>query len=228
MQIVPFETLEAHARQAYRTAMRNQPTVKVVNAEAVVELLTPRVLELGGVSYRAPPVPFEVGLRLHIATLAFDDRRQAPEATLRATHDTVARFFASTLEPVSRWRAPWHRRHLRRFLLATLPSEMLLLARWVLDLADDHPLPPATGRGVRRHDFLDHLVQCAAACPALMDPSTGLPRTWQAYLAVARYLARQRAREDLRLALAVRHGVNANAKQFTHYAHDEGSLAGWR
>lgn len=49
-----------------------RPRVQEANAAMLLRLVEARVLEFGGYVFRVPPVPFELGLRLHLVKQAWD------------------------------------------------------------------------------------------------------------------------------------------------------------
>ena len=68
-----------------------RPRVPEANAALLLRLVEQRVLEFGGYVFRVPPVPFELGMRLHLAKEAFDDASQADDTAgvLAAYRDGV-------------------------------------------------------------------------------------------------------------------------------------------
>lgn len=223
MQIRPFSELEAAARERYRQKFASVPAPTLINLEALVTFAVPRVLEWRGVGYRAPPLPYQTGLRLQVAAQALQEltSRGAPEASRRAAARVAARVVATLLRPRAPWRVAWRRR-LRTSLLADLDAFQGLLW-WLIHVPDQGVVPPAT-RAVTV-DCMDTLTDFVREFPRWVG-ADGFPLTWAHFQYGVRHLGRARARADLRMAVAAR-AAGSTDKGWKEWETEWLASAGW-
>lgn len=223
MQIRPFEELEAMARERYRKKYASVPEPKVINVDALVQFTAPREFTWGGVGLRAPPLGFVAGVRLMVAANAIRDLRlaQAPPGFSQAAVVTAAALIRQTVVPLTRFRRL--RWRWSGMFAHDEPEAVEGLLRWLLDVPDQAPNPPATVQVTL--DFMDAFVDFVREFPAWVGPD-GFPRSWAAYVYGCRNLHRSRAREDLRAAMAAR-AAGADVKDFKQWNNELRSAAGW-
>jgi hypothetical protein len=212
---VPQVELEAFARAEYRKKYAAVPRPKLVNLDALVEFLSPQVIAWAGVSYRAPPVAFALGVKLMVAGHAMQDLRvagAAPPVRLAA-----ARVALSCLR--SQLKGPWYRRHFR----STDPDEIEAMTWRVLYVPDQGVVAP--DEGPVTIDYMDITAHFARELPAWCGPD-GLPLSWKHYQYGLRHLRRASARETIRQATAVR-AAGADAKDYRDFESAVRADAGW-
>lgn len=90
-----------------------RPRVQEANAALLLRLIESRALEFGGYVFRVPPVPFELGLRLHLVKEAWE------EATAANDHARMSKVFAEGARLMRRCVRP--RKLRQRIVWALLP-----------------------------------------------------------------------------------------------------------
>lgn len=229
MEIRPFEELEAQSRARYRARYAvASPEPIVINVDAVLQYTAPRRFEVGGIGLRAPPLSFLAGVRLLTAANALRDvlaaGEQAPPEFLDTTRDTAILLIGQSVRPVRlfrRLRGRW-----LRVFHAMASDELEQFLRFLLYVPDSSPPPVPSERQVTI-DMMDVAKGVTRTWPAEVDPKTGLPRTWAAYIYGSRHLGRVRAREDLRMATVFRIAQGADKTEWQRYTEDERAAAGW-
>lgn len=218
MRITPFAVLEAHAREEYRKRFANAPEPRVINARVAATLDAPRSFVWGGIGYWAPPLSYEGGLRLLIAAHALADlrRKGASALPLQAAALKAARLIRQNLHPVRLWRRPWW--PLSRAFYSSGSEELEALCRWLIHVPDDSPVVPSDRRVTV--DLLDQRYAFELAYGRE-------PQSWADYVLGMRAVGRRDSRTDLRLAVSVRVGVNADKKNWGDFEREMRQMAGW-
>jgi hypothetical protein len=218
VRITPFAVLEAHAREEYRKRFASAPEPRVINARVAATLDAPRSFVWGGIGYWAPPLSYEGGLRLLIAAHALADlrRKGASALPLHAAALKAARIIRQSIRPVRRWRRPWW--PLSRAFYRSPAEELEALCRWLIHVPDDSPVVPSDRRVTV--DLLDQRYAFELAYGRE-------PRSWADYVLGSRAVGRRDSRTDLRLAVSVRVGTNADKKGWGDYEREMRQMAGW-
>jgi hypothetical protein len=224
MRITPFAVLEQHARDEFARRFRDQPEPRFLNVRATLQLDAPRSLVWGGVGYWAPPLGFEDGLRLlAVSSYLADALRQDHAAGIRTAVQTATPLLRKVLRrrPPPMWRVFARVRDAaaaQRAFLHDDPEALLHLMRWLMQVEDEAPTVPP-GKRVT--------VDLIANRYVFEDALKREPRSWKDYVYGMHHVARKAAQEDLRTAVAVRIGVNADKKGWQDYEREQRPAAGW-
>lgn len=213
---VPQVELEAFARAEYKKKYAAVPRPKLVNLDALVEFLAPQVIAWAGVSYRAPPVSFALGVELMVAGHAMQDLRVAGVAP--SDRMIAARKALSRLR--SHLKGPWYRRRFH----SNDPDEIEAMTWRVIYVPDEGVFPPAEGPVTM--DFMDTLAAFVRDLPQWCGRD-GLPLSWAHYQYGLKHLIRARHREDLRQAMAVRIATSADKQGYQDFESQWKAAAGW-
>ena len=184
-----------------------------MNAPAVAVFDAPRCFVWGGVGYWVPALSYESGVRLMIAATALRELRGHGERLARAAI-TAARLIRNC---VDRKRRPLWRFWSRAFFTDP-PEHIESVIHYLLGVEDESPVIP-TGRRItidlidNRYTFEGHFKRP--------------PRSWADYVYGMRHIGRATTRDDLRLAVASRVGVNADAKGWQAFESEMRQQAGW-
>lgn len=215
MKITPFPVLEQHARNQYRARFASAPEPKVINARALATLDAPRCFVWGGVTYWAPPLSYESGVRLMVA-------REAIRETMKTANTVVQTEVARTAATLIRKVLDRRRRPLWRLWSGAFfhdPPEILAELIDFLLYVEDQSSHVPSDRPVTV-DLIDNLYSFQAQYGRR-------PSTWKDYVYGMRHIARLSSREDLRGAAFTRVGVNADQKSWREYEREMRAAAGW-
>lgn len=217
IRVLSRAELEALAREAYQARYREAPKPETRNADALVQLGEPRRLIWRGRRLYVPPLPYRLGARLLTVRMAIDAGESGPRTLALA-----ARLARQAVRPATlRVRlALWARGNPFRPLTRI---DALQLLDTLLHVPDAAPPPPPTTRVVL--DCVDSLMEFVLAFPALCH--RGEPISWAHYVYGLRHLARSRAREDLRGALAGRIAQTPDKEAWSRWTAEQASAAGW-
>lgn len=210
-----YDELKAAAERRRRQKLRTAPPAIPVNLDGVRTLGQPREFQLGGVGYRAPPLPYRTGLRLLVAAEALargDADAIGVATTLLHRHCHPRRWLLRLLQPLAG--NPFTR----------LDPEQLEGCCWFLLVLPDEQLPKAPDKPVKV-DYLDGVADFARAFPAWLG-GDGLPRTWEFYLLGCRHLARLQARTQLTGAIAAR-SARWEEQGWEQWQREMNAAAGW-
>jgi hypothetical protein len=217
MIIKPFAELEAYAHAEYVRKYASIPRPNVVNIDAVLAFGQPRVFQLGGVGYRAPPLSFRLGFHCLVVANLLRDATAAGQSTIEPIR-VARRLLLQAAFPVSRWMRWFGRR------IAKAPAADIEPALWWLLHVPD-ALPPAPPTQQVTVDWSDQLAQFARAFPCWAG-SDGFPLSWHHYVVGMRHLSRATAREDVRRAVAGRI-AGADVKEWKSWKAELNAAAGW-
>jgi hypothetical protein len=215
--------MAAEREKLLREYVANLPEPKIINLEALVQFTAPvREFQVGGIGLRAPPLLFELGVRLMVAVNALKACREKRPSEVPAVARTAVSLIRKAVRPtlLRRLRGGWVK------TLHQLPSEDVeTLLRYLLYVPDESVFPPPTKPGTP--DFIASALEVVREFPAWVDHDTGLPRLWSHYVYGSRHLSRVRARQMLLLATAARVGPNADKKEWARFEREESAIAGW-
>jgi hypothetical protein len=225
-RLIPAAELEGQ-RKAYVKKMtkRSGQRPRLVNVQALLEIGCSRELEWSGRRYHAPPLPFDLGVRLLSLQSAIAELRGArgSEEQLEANRRLATLLLHRALRP----------RHLLRRLFWPVSRpfksdhiELLDgLITWLLHV------PDAGARGAeptgepKPLDIATELAQFVHEMPTWCD-RRGLPLSWAHFVLGNASIARMTRRRDLRLASASRIS-QADGKGFNRWHSETAAAGGW-
>ncbi len=193
-----------------------------MNVYATVEFGKAREFEWEGLSYRAPPLSFRVGLHLTVIVNALKESLDAGQSTAMAVRKARGQLVHAVHPKARRHQFLWR----RRLFPKAEPVALLALLGWLVHVPDECMVPPTnkTGSPVTV-DWLDNYAQFAKEFFGWLD-GQGEPLSWSHYVLGVRHIAKARAREDLRFVGATS-AMHSKDREFREWQAEMKTAAGW-
>jgi hypothetical protein len=215
------EHIMAEIRRERVRLVKQAPDPVVINIDAVLTVGQSREFQWGAIKLHAPPLSFNLGARLLVASEAIKElqKKNAPPQAIKAAQSLAVALLRQAVKPSRRIDTLrcWY-----CVLAEDSPEETVSLIDWLLYVPDDAEYPPITKKIMV--DFMDAVAAFVKAFPAWTKD--GWPISWAHYTYGHRHMGRAAARDELRQAIASRAG-QADMKGWREYARDQQEAAGW-